>query len=215
MNIYDIPIAEITKKYLEYLAEMKKFDLDIAGDFLVMAATLVYIKSRMLLPQEKDEEEDESGGDPRAELVRKLLEYQAFKEAAKELGIMEDEQGKVFTRQVTDYYLADLDAEDVEIDNFSANLYDLLSAFQVVLAKAGRKDMHEIYEEQVSIEERVRDIQIMLTQKKTILFSELFPETWTRNYLIATFLALLEIVRTKYAKVRQKEKYGEITLEKR
>ena len=101
MDIYDIPIAEITRQYLESLAGMKQLDLEIAGEFIVMAATLIYIKSKMLLPQEK-EEEDEDGQDPRAELVRKLLEYQAFKEAAKELGILEGERGKIFTRRISD-----------------------------------------------------------------------------------------------------------------
>ena len=97
MNVYDIPVAEITQQYLDYLKVMKQLDLEVAGEFIVMAATLIYIKSKMLLPTEKDDEEGE-GGDPRAELVRKLLEYQAFKEAAKELGLLQTERGKMFTR---------------------------------------------------------------------------------------------------------------------
>ena len=213
MNIYDIPIAEITRQYMETLTQMKKLDLEIAGEFLVMAATLVYIKSRMLLPVEKDEDESE-GEDPRSELVRKLLEYQAFKEAAKELGMLEGERAKMFTRQVTDYYLTDLDAEDVGIDTFSANLYDLISAFQVVLTKAGRKEPHEVYDESVSIEERIEDIRKLLSEKGRILFSQLFSTSWSRNYLIATFLALLEIVRMKAARAIQEEQFGEIVLEK-
>jgi len=101
MNVYDIPVAEITKQYLDYLQVMKQLDLEVAGEFIVMAATLIFIKSKMLLPTEKDGEE-EDGTDPRAELVRKLLEYQAFKEAAKELGLLQTERGKMFTRQITD-----------------------------------------------------------------------------------------------------------------
>lgn len=213
MDIYNIQVAVITRQYLDYLAGMKQLDLEIAGEFIVMASTLLYIKSKMLLPPEPGEE-DEEGGDPRAELVRKLLEYQAFKEAAKELGVLEGERGRIFTRQISDYYLSQLDADDVEIDTFSANLYDLLSAFQTVVAKHGQEMVHEVFEEQVSIEERMEEIRLRLNEKKKILFSELFGAKWTRNFLIATFLALLEIVRTKFARVRQDEQFGEITIEK-
>src|SRR5258708_24316110 len=100
MDNYDSQIAEITRQYLESLAQMKQLDLEVAGEFIVMAATLIYIKSKMLLPQEKMEE-DEEGQDPRSELVRKLLEYQAFKQAAKELGFLEEKRGKMFTRQIS------------------------------------------------------------------------------------------------------------------
>ena len=120
MNIYDIPIAEITKQYLDYLHRMKQLDLEVAGEFVVMAATLIYIKSRTLLPTDKEVEENE-GEDPRAELVKKLLEYQAFKEAARELGLLQTERGKMFTRQISDYYLSEMKPEDAGIDTFSAN----------------------------------------------------------------------------------------------
>ena len=213
MDIYNIPIAEITRQYLDYLAQIKQLDLEIAGEFIVMAATLIYIKSRMLLPVDGTEE-DEEGGDPRAELVRKLLEYQAFKEAAKELGFLEDERGKIFTRQITDYYLTDLDAESIEIDTFSANLYDLLSAFQAVVTRSGRADLHEVYEEIISIEEKMMEIQGLLSEKKRILFSELFPKSRTRNELIATFLAVLEMVRTRFVRVAQEKQFGEIVIER-
>ncbi len=212
MDIYDIKVAEITTQYLEYLSRIKELDLEIAGDFIVMAATLIYIKSKMLLPQD-DSPEDEDGGDPRAELVRKLLEYQAFKQAAKELGFMEDERGQVFTRQISDYYLSDLDAEDLEIDSFSANLYDLLSAFQSVLSKASNEAMHEVYEQVVTIEDKMHEIRGRLLEKKRMVFSELFQNGWTRNLLIVTFLAVLEIVRTKAARVMQDKQFGEIYIE--
>ena len=214
MDIYDIPIAEITRQYLESLAYMKQLDLEIAGEFIVMAATLIYIKSRMLLPQDSTEDEDE-GMDPRAELIRKLLEYQAFKEAAKELGVMEGERSQMFTRQVTDYYLADLSPEDVGIDTFSANLFDLLSAFQTVLAKAGHKEVHEVFEESISIEEKMAELRRLLLEKKKLRFSELFPPAWSRNLLIVTFLALLETVRVRFAVCRQDQQFGEIVIEKR
>lgn len=213
MDIYNIPIAEITRQYLDYLAQIKQLDLEVAGEFIVMAATLIYIKSRTLLPVDGTEE-DEEGGDPRAELVRKLLEYQAFKEAAKELGFLEDERGKIFTRQIADYYLTDLDAESLEIDTFSANLYDLLSAFQAVVTRAGRADLHEVYEEIISIEEKMMEIQGLLMEKRRVLFSELFPKSRSRNELIATFLAVLEMVRTRFVRVAQEKQFGEIVIER-
>ena len=214
MDIYDIRISEITSQYLEYLAKMRELDLEVAGEFLVLAATLIYIKSKMLLPQDKDDGEDEDGQDPRAELVQKLLEYQAFKEAARELGLLETERGKVFTRQISDYYLADLDPEDAGIDTFSANLYDLLSAFQTILTKAGRESLHEVYEEIVSIEEKMAEIQARLMEEQKVIFSSLFEKKRTRNELIATFLAILEIVRTRFARVFQETQFGEIVIEK-
>lgn len=214
MDIYNIPIAEITRQYLEYLEQMRSLDLEVAGEFIVMAATLIYIKSKMLLPVEKMEEEDEEGQDPRAELVRKLLEYQAFKEAAKELGVLEDERGKFFTRQIADYYLASLNPEDVSIDTFSANLYDLLSAFQGFLAKAGRIQRYEVFEQMVTIEEKIDEIKGRLAASKKISFFDLFQEGWTRNLLIVTFLAVLEIVRSKFARVTQDKTYADIVIEK-
>jgi len=215
MDIYNIEIAVITKEYLDYLKQMKEFDLEIAGEFLVMAATLVYIKSKMLLPATEDEL-DEDGEDPRAELVRKLLEYQAFREAAKTLGMYEDERGRIFTRQVADYYLSNLSAEDVAIDTFSANLYDLLNAFQSVLKGISKETFHEIFEEVVSIEEKIEEIKRLLTERSEIRFSELFQKRnrVSKNELIATFLALLEVIRSKFALVAQEKQFGEILISK-
>ena len=212
MDIFNIHVAEITRQYLDYLAELKRLDLEVAGEFLVMAATLIYIKSKMILPED-NVEDDEEGGDPRAELVRKLLEYQAFKEAAKELGFLQTEHGKAFTRQITDYYLTDLTAEDAGIDTFSANLFDLLSAFQKVISQKGRENMHEVFEEAVSIEEKMAEMKSALLERKKILFAEMFSAKWTRNELIAAFLALLEIVRSKFARVFQDKQFGDILLE--
>ena len=215
MDIYNIQISEITRQYLQYLETLKSLDLEVAGEFIVMAATLIHIKSKTLLPQELEDESDESGEDPRNELVRKLLEYQAFKEAARELGFLQTERGKVFTRQITDYYLSDLNAEDVGIDTFSANFYDLIAAFQKVLSKHGREAMHEVYEQVVSIDEKILSIKGLLTERNTVRFFDLFSERWTKNELIATFLALLEIVRMRIAIVKQDSQFEDIVLEKR
>ena len=213
MDIYDIPIAEITRQYLESLSQMKQLDLEIAGEYVVVAATLIYIKSKMLLPQD-GEDEEELGEDPRSELVRRLLEYQAFKRAAKEFGLLEGERGKMFTRQISEYYLSELDEESVEIDSFSANLYDLLSAFQNVVMRIGHVDMHEVFEQVISVEEKMAEIQAVLLEKKRIVFSSLFQGTRSKNLLIATFLAVLEIIRTRFARVFQDKHFGEIVIEK-
>lgn len=213
MDIRDIEISVITRQYLGYLAEMRKLDLEIAGEFLVIAATLIYIKSKMLLPDDTVEEEDD-GEDPREELVRKLMEYQAFKEAARELGFLESEHSKVFSRQIADYYLLDQDTEDEQIEAFSANLFDLLSAFQKVLTHKGREAMHEVFEEVVSIEEKIAELRARLLNKPRILFSELFSVRATRNELIATFLALLEVVKSRCALVTQEKQFGDIVIEK-
>lgn len=211
MDLYNIPIAEITKQYLDYLKQMKEFDLEIAGEFLVMAATLLYIKSKMLLPVEEENEEDD-GMDPRTELVQKLLEYQAFRQAAKKLGFLEDERGRVFTRQIADYYLSHLSPEDVTIDTFSANLYDLLQAFHSVLSGISKESFHEVFEEIVSIEERINEIKTLLSNRPSVSFRELFSGKITKNLVIATFLATLEIVRSQFARVEQREHYADFLI---
>lgn len=213
MDICNIEISIITKQYLDYLKQMKEFDLEIAGEFLVMAATLIYIKSKMLLPP-AEEAENEEAEDPRAELVRKLLEYQAFRQAAKELSILEDERGKMFTRQVTDYYLSTLSSEDIAIDTFSANLYDLLNAFQSVLKDISKEAFHEIFEEIVTIEAKMEEMKRALTERGEIWFHELFQGRVNKNDMIATFLALLEIIRSKFARVVQEKQLGRIRISK-
>ena len=212
MDLYNIPIAEITGHYLDHLQKMKEFDLEIAGEFLVMAATLLYIKSKMLLPADEHAEDDEEGGDPRAELVKKLLEYQAFREAARKLGFLEDERGKVFTRQIADYYFNNISSEDVTIDTFSANLYDLLQAFHSVLREVSQESFHQVFEEVVSIEERMAEIKQMISEKGSVRFRDLFTGVITKNLLIVSFLAVLEIIRSQFARAVQLERFGEIMI---
>lgn len=213
MDILNIEISVITRQYLEYLRQMKEFDLEVAGEFLVMAATLMYIKSKMLLPLAENQD-DEDGEDPRTELVRKLLEYQAFREAAKNLSVMEDERGRIFTRQVADYYLSSLSPEDIQIDTFSANLFDLLNAFQSVLSGLSKETVHEVFEEVVSIEQKIEEVKKVLTERGSVKFRELFGTRFTKNELIATFLALLEIIKSKFAQVLQDKQFGEILITK-
>ena len=213
MDIRDIQVSVIAQQYLDYLHQMRDLNLEIAGDFLVMAATLLYIKSKMLLPVDEEEKEEE-GPDPRAVLIEKLLEYQAFKQAAQELGVLETERGKVFARQISDYYLEELDPQDAGIDTFSANLYDLMQAFHQVLTKASKEIVHEVFEEVVSIEEKMEEIKQRLNTEGKFSFLSLFSKPWTRNELIATFLAMLEITRMKLARVFQDQVFGEIVIER-
>ena len=164
-----------------------------------------------LLPTVEAEEEEE--GDPRAELVRKLLEYQAFREAAKKLGLFETERGKVFTRQVADHYLGQLSDEDLGIDAFGADLFDLINAFHSVLQKLPEDTFQEVYEEVITIEERIAELKQLLTERKELVFRELFlKENVTRNKVIVTFLALLELVRSKFARVFQEKHFGDILI---
>jgi segregation and condensation protein A len=215
MDITNIPMAEITRQYLDHLNQMKALNLEIAGEFLVVAATLVLIKSKMLLPADETLQEGEGEGeDPRAELVRKLIEYQAFKEAAKELEEKEDERARIFTRKIADYYFADLTPEDVGIDTFSANLYDLFQAFARVVQSIGKESFHEVFEEIISIDQKIDDIKKILEQKNQVYFKELFQPQSTRNELIVTFLGILELTKRKYLGVKQSRQFDDILLEK-
>ncbi|MBU1863403.1 MAG: segregation/condensation protein A [Candidatus Omnitrophica bacterium] len=212
VDIFDIPITVIADKYLEYLKTMKELDLDISGEFLVMAATLLYIKSKMLLPVEEENEED-SGIDPRDELVRKLLEYQSFKEAAKELGMLAHERRKVYTRQLTEQFARSIMVDQGDTE-FSANLYDLIQAFSSVLKEKSTEIIHEIFEEVVSIDEKVEQIKAMIAVKGLISFRELFTKKSNRNELIATFVAILELAKRRMLTIIQKHVYGDIMLQK-
>lgn len=214
VNIYDIPVAEITRQYIDYINQMKEMNLDFAGEFIVMAATLLYIKSKMLLPDDTVEE-DEDGEDPRAELVRKLLEYQAFKEAAKELGDMELERAKEFTRQIADFYFKDLDTQTIEHEPLDANLYDLLQAFHKVLKAVSRENVHEIFEQVISIDQKIEHIRHVMREKREFYFSELLSSKVTRNELIVTFLAILEITKQKAVRVYQEKMFEDIRIVKK
>lgn len=215
MDIFDIPMVEVTRQYLDYLEQMKQLNLDIAGEFLVMAATLVYIKSRMILPQEAEKVEDE-GGDPRTELIRKLLEYKAFCEAAKGLETLEVERSQEFTRQIADYYFKEISSEGaLEVDTLSANLYDLMTAFHQVMKNIGQVSFHSVFEQVISIEEKIDQIKQLFESRPVIWFRELFTPESSRNEWIITFLAMLELAKSRFIRILQRERFGEISLERR
>ncbi len=210
LDIYDIPIAPITQQYLEYLDLMKSLDMEIAGDFLVMASTLTHIKSKMLLPPPEHPEAEDDGVDPRAELIRRLLEYKQFKDAAHSLERKEDTWSRIYTRPPDTS--PDLPAEDEPL-LFDFHLFDLLSALKDVLARVPDAGF-EITAEAVSITEKISAILNRLETADSVLFLDLFEGSTTRMQVIATFLALLELMKTRVVKALQVEDFGAIRIAK-
>jgi segregation and condensation protein A len=200
IDIYDIPIALITSQYLQYIEMMKELNLEIAGEFLVMAATLIHIKSRMLLPPD-EEIPSEGQEDPRRELVQRLLEYQTFKEAALSLRKREEDWMKVFCKEPVS------DVEEIYL--FDVNLFDLLDAFKRLLDKAP-PDVVSITKETLTVKDRMSVIMEMLEGKEAIRFEEIFKEGITKIQLIVTFIALLELIKLGIAKAYQEREFGNI-----
>lgn len=209
IDIYDIPIAKITDQYLEYLEFMKLLDLNIAGEFLVMAATLMHIKSRMLLPPDQMEAEEEDK-DPRTELVKRLLEYRKFKDAAAELSHMESRQKHFFARIGLDK--DKLQLNDAGGDFFEASLFDLITAFTKVLKDIPREIFHEVIQDEYTVSEKIHDILHLLVEKTAINFGDLFKLAKSKMEIITTFLAVLELIRLKEIIARQASPFGEIEI---
>lgn len=208
VNIYDIPIALITRQYLEYLDLIKSFNLTVAGDFLVMAATLIHIKSKMLLPPSETEDEAEEEEDPRAALVMRLLEYQRFKDAAQGLESREMEWREVFRRPQT----AGSGKPPEEINLVDLSLFDLLEALRGVMQRApGKKDL-EIVVDALSVQERMGQILDRLEAQESVTFTSLFMDDNTRMAMVVTFLALLELIRLKRLRILQTELFGTIRI---
>jgi segregation and condensation protein A len=210
IDIYDIPIAVITQQYLEYLEMMKNLNLDVAGEFLLMAATLLHIKSKMLLPTPEEEGEGEKEEeDPRAELMRRLLEYQRFKEAALELtkGPMLDRE--VFIRN----FLGEksLEGGEEEISG-EASLFELLEAMKKVLQGLPPEEFQEISVEHLNIKDKILQIMEQLWEVESLAFPELFTSSTSRREVVLTFLALLELLRLRMIRVYQAESFGTIRI---
>ncbi len=208
INIYDIPIAEITRQYLEYIELMRSLNLDIAGEFLVMASTLIYIKSRMLLPP-SEEGEEETVEDPRKELVDRLLEYRRFKEAARWLVERPILGRDTFARSSL---ITEVEREKREIDLEESSAILLLEAFREVLKRASRERPLEITVSRISVMERIEEILETLSRRGTVDFLSLFPDRYDRSLAVVTFLALLELVRLRMVSVHQVEPFGRIII---
>lgn len=206
VDIYDIPISLITSRYLEYIELMKELNLDVAGEFLVMAATLIQIKSRMLLPPDEAPAEEEPM-DPRLELVSRLIEYQAFKEASLALREIGDQQAEVFSRE-TERDEAEAGAEE-ELSLFDLSLFDLIAAFRKILEKAP-PELVSISRETLTVKDRIAKILEVLEGKETVKFEELFDSGASRSVLIITLVALLELLKLGLARAYQENGFGDI-----
>lgn len=209
LDIYDIPIAIITRQYLEYIKLLKELSLDIAGDFLVMASTLLQIKSNMLLPSRDDEDAEQEEEDPRAELIRRLVEYSRYKEAAVHLNQRSLLGRELFARS---FPSPDLHVAEVVVDAPEIELFELIEAFRVILAKAPRETFHEVSAQSISIAERINEILSLIQVKDVIAFEELFDNVLDRDYLVTTFLALLELCKLKIIRVHQSVLHGPIRI---
>ena len=213
IDIYDIPIASITEQYVEYMDLMQLLDLNIAGEFLVMAATLIHIKSKMLLPQPQVEEEVAEEEDPREELVKKLLEYKRFKEAAIELSNKATIQKDYFGRSVT-FSPSTFKSEVKEEEYFEASLFDLITAFTKVMKEVPKQLFYQVIKDEFTVEEKMHDIFHLLVKKTKVHFTELFRNVKNKIEIITTFLALLELIRLKEILVMQSKVFGDIVVQK-
>lgn len=217
IDIYDIPVAEITEQYMDYIHTMKELQLDVASEFLVMAATLLEIKSKMLLPNHNKSNDDEfmieMEEDPREELVEQLIEYRKYKEIADDLRTLEEERGLMFTKPPSDLteYAASVKSEGQPVDA-NMSLYDMLGALQKLLRrkKLQRPLLTKIAHQEISIETRMREI---MTDLKGIKgrkhFYDLFP-VHDREHIVVTFLAILELMKQNEVTIQQEKNFADI-----
>lgn len=210
LDLYDIPIAMVTEQYIEYLDLMKNLNLEVAGEYLLMAASLTHMKSKMLLPKEEvqDDEDDLDGIDPRDELIKRLVEYKKFKEAALHLREKEFDRSQIFTRIH--------DGSNVPSDGdllIEVGVLELLKSFQVILDRIGEKGKQfSVTLEEISVTDRLNAIVGMLEERDHMTFDSLFEGARGRMELIATFLALLELLRLKMIRAHQSSIGGEILI---
>ena len=214
VDIYDIPIAEITDQYLQYINMMEIHDLEISSEFIVMAATLLQIKSKMLLPKQKKEENSEDTIDPREELIRKLIEYKKYKEASFELKDKLGIYSKVFYKppEPIEDYLTDV----TSISNVSLDM--LYISFRNILLKnesKKRNSFREIYREVITVEDKIRLINKLLAGKPSFYFDDLFVSCYNKYEIIVTFLAVLELLKRRTLIIEQKENYARILIKRR
>jgi segregation and condensation protein A len=207
IDIHEIPIAPITRRYMEYLDLMKELNLDVAGEFLVMAATLIHIKSKMLVPVDPTEAQgEEDQEDPRDALVQRLLEFQRYKEAAGVLHQQAQIRAATWTRPDTVLPAFDDSGEEM----LEAGLYDLIAAFKELLERRKTLLAHEVAPEGKSVEQRMDEILALLKEGESLEFMDLFETQLTKPDMIVTFLALLELIRLKRIKVYQRGLFGAI-----
>jgi segregation and condensation protein A len=210
IDIYNIPIALITEQYLEYLDMMRSLNLDLAGEYLVLASTLIHIKSRLLLPPVESEGEGEEGADPRAELVQQLLEYQAFKEAALSLEDRPLLDRDVFTRGAPAEEPAPAEEEEEAI--IEVDVFELFQAFRRIIAGLDKTEDLAIDAEKMSLTDRINEIMERLAEDKQVTFTELLGDRLDRKRIVYTFLAILELMKLRMIRAYQSGPFGAIRL---
>lgn len=209
LDIYDIPISRITKEFLEYVHYMESLDLEIAGEFVVMAAELMQIKVRMLLPPEPGEEEEE---DPRANLVKRLVEYKQYKEMSGQFSALEDERFLIHDRgyRESDEMIMPVEEEDYSLRDVT--LFDLIASFRFAMDRMPKKFVHEVIRLNVSIDDQLAFLRDFFARRSEATFSELIAGMTERIRVIVTFLALLELIRGRHLIVRQNDPFEELSI---
>ncbi|MCG3121110.1 MAG: Segregation and condensation protein A [bacterium] len=214
VDIYDIPIASITQQYLEYVAILQMLDLEGAGDFILLAATLIRIKAQMLLPKSPESEEEEEE-DPRQELVRRLLEYQRYKEVAENLFVFEANERFLYARGHFDLNFDDHDFSDwVDYSKGEVSLFDLMAVFKQVLMRVPKDIQHTVERIPIGVEDQIEYLQQELQIRKQLLFIAVLQKLPSKIYMIVTFIALLEMIRRGLVSATQSGPYGEIWINK-
>ena len=213
VDIYEVNLTKIAREFIEYVDLMREFDIEIAGEFLVMASTLVYIKSKELLPvdQQVAAEDDDEGEDPRWELIRKLVEYKKFKDAADKLETLEHRQEDVYPRLPAkqSFEMPEDRGPRVEV-----SIFDLINAVNDVIKRVEERniDGREIFDEQFTVAEKITGIRARILTGQSFSFTELFVEAASRSEVVATFLAMLELIRLRQIKITQGDAFGEIMI---
>ena len=205
LDIYNIPVASITQQYLDYIQTMRQLNITVAGEFLVMASTLIYIKSRMLLPLEPDSTEDDYEADPRLELVEQLIEYEKYKQAAHLLHEKESMELSVWTRGDQEFELDEKEA-------VSVGLFDVIKAFHQIIQRYQDQIVWEIERDPVTLEEKLDEIRRLLRARRRFLFSIFFERKLSRIHLGVTLMALLELVRLGEVRLFQKGIFEDIRI---
>ncbi len=211
VDIYDVNLTQLATQFIEYVETMRMLDLEIAGEFLVMAATLMYIKSRELLPvdQQVEVEGEDEGQDPRWELIRQLVEYKKFKDAAAQLQVLEARQEDVFPRVPGHIeFVSALPAPRPDVC-----IFDLVNAVNAVLKRfTTREDLRDIFEDKWTVSEKIEHLLRASSEQPSMKFSALFEGVTSRSEVVVTFLALLELIRLKQLIAIQREPFGEIEI---
>jgi len=211
VDIYEVNLTKLATQFIEYIEVMRMLDLEIAGEFLVMAATLMYIKSRELLPQDQQVavEEEEEGDDPRWELIRQLVEYKKFKDAAAQLQALEVRQENIYPRLPAK---PEFDTEAARA-GAGVSLFDLINALNTVLKRVGqREELRDIFEDKWTVSEKIEHLLQLVVEGGRIKFFQLFATATSRSEVVVTFLALLELMRLRQLVVTQKEPFGDIEI---